>query len=261
MDYLKIYNKIIERGKQRIPDNNIKYENHHIVMRSMGGKDEKENLVLLTLREHFISHRLLWLIHRNKQTAWAFRLMCYKNKKWSSKIYEELKSILKHNDSTKLKMSNSKKGIKFSEEHKQNLSISFKGRPSSMKGKKFSTQHKLNLSKSKKGKSFGKGRKASEEFRIRMSLSHKGIKLSEDHKNNMKGKIPWNKNLKNSQIFFTKTILQFDLNNRFIKEWNSAKEASKYYNILNTGISQCCNGHLRSSGNFIWKFKKTISQS
>jgi hypothetical protein len=34
-------------------------ERHHIVPRSMGGKDNKDNLIVLTAREHFIAHRLL----------------------------------------------------------------------------------------------------------------------------------------------------------------------------------------------------------
>lgn len=34
-------------------------EKHHIIPRSMGGKDTKENLVVLTAREHYIAHLLL----------------------------------------------------------------------------------------------------------------------------------------------------------------------------------------------------------
>ena len=34
-------------------------EKHHIVPKSMGGLDTKENLVVLTAREHYIAHLLL----------------------------------------------------------------------------------------------------------------------------------------------------------------------------------------------------------
>ena len=56
--YFAIYMNIILRAKGRqVP--NEKCENHHIVPRSMGGSDDKDNMVLLTLREHFICHKLL----------------------------------------------------------------------------------------------------------------------------------------------------------------------------------------------------------
>lgn len=38
--------------------NYIYLETHHILPRSLGGKDTKENLVNLTAREHFLAHLL-----------------------------------------------------------------------------------------------------------------------------------------------------------------------------------------------------------
>jgi hypothetical protein len=34
-------------------------EKHHIIPKSLGGSNKKENLVNLTAREHFVCHRLL----------------------------------------------------------------------------------------------------------------------------------------------------------------------------------------------------------
>ena len=34
-------------------------EKHHIIPRSLGGTDDKDNLVVLTAREHFVCHLLL----------------------------------------------------------------------------------------------------------------------------------------------------------------------------------------------------------
>lgn len=48
---------------KRKKDKNTYYESHHIVPRCLGGNDDKENLVLLTAREHFIAHRLLSKIY------------------------------------------------------------------------------------------------------------------------------------------------------------------------------------------------------
>lgn len=59
MDYTKIYHSIINHRIQN-PLPNIEYgEFHHIIPRSLGGSDDKSNLVRLSAREHFICHALL----------------------------------------------------------------------------------------------------------------------------------------------------------------------------------------------------------
>ena len=60
MNYKKIYDDIIIKAKkENRARGNVYYESHHILPRSMGGDNSKENLVLLTGREHFICHYLL----------------------------------------------------------------------------------------------------------------------------------------------------------------------------------------------------------
>ncbi|ADG60090.1 homing endonuclease [Acinetobacter phage Acj9] len=55
MDYLRIYNEIIERGVKRSwskgESDGHKIEMHHIIPKCMGGTDEPGNLVALTVRE------------------------------------------------------------------------------------------------------------------------------------------------------------------------------------------------------------------
>jgi len=51
----------------------------------------------------------------------------------------------------------------------------------------------------------------------------------------------------------SKKILQFSLNGKFIKEWNSKLEAMKFYN--NQGIRSCVEGRTKQSAGFIWKYK------
>ena len=54
MNYQQIYNNIISRGKSRML---TEYkENHHIIPRCMGGKDDSDNLVDLTPEEHYVCH-------------------------------------------------------------------------------------------------------------------------------------------------------------------------------------------------------------
>lgn len=47
-------------------------------------------------------------------------------------------------------------------------------------------------------------------------------------------------------------VKQYDLNNNFIKEFISSREASKLLNISETSISNCINGYSKSAGGYIW---------
>lgn len=57
--YSNWYHKIIANAKSRNLPKDTYAEKHHIIPRSLGGNDTKENLVLLTSREHFVCHLLL----------------------------------------------------------------------------------------------------------------------------------------------------------------------------------------------------------
>jgi hypothetical protein len=55
--YTKYYNNIIVKASSRKLDGYT--EKHHIIPRCMGGSNAKDNLVILTAKEHFICHLLL----------------------------------------------------------------------------------------------------------------------------------------------------------------------------------------------------------
>jgi hypothetical protein len=55
--YTKYYNNIIAKASSRKLDEYT--EKHHIIPRCMGGSNAKDNLVILTAKEHFICHLLL----------------------------------------------------------------------------------------------------------------------------------------------------------------------------------------------------------
>jgi hypothetical protein len=55
--YWKCYYSIIAKRKANPVTGYV--EKHHIIPRSLGGNNKKENIVALTAREHFICHRLL----------------------------------------------------------------------------------------------------------------------------------------------------------------------------------------------------------
>lgn len=53
-----------------------------------------------------------------------------------------------------------------------------------------------------------------------------------------------------------KSVVQYDLQGNFIKEWSSIKEAQEKTNSHH--ISMCCRGHKKylTSGGYIWKYKE-----
>ena len=50
-----------------------------------------------------------------------------------------------------------------------------------------------------------------------------------------------------------KKVKQYDLENNFIKEWISSREASHALKISETAISNCVNGISKKAGRYIWK--------
>lgn len=83
MDYEKIYYRLILKRRfnplKKVRQTNVQYiytEEHHIIPKSMGGTDEKINLVLLTAKEHFIAHLLLVKIYKNMRNKTGFFKMC-----------------------------------------------------------------------------------------------------------------------------------------------------------------------------------------
>lgn len=85
MDYNKIYNNLINIVKARkINYNSSFHELHHIIPKSLGGSDDRDNLIVLGFREHFIAHKLLYKIQidnisKNKM-LYSVYLMCSVNK-------------------------------------------------------------------------------------------------------------------------------------------------------------------------------------
>ena len=52
----------------------------------------------------------------------------------------------------------------------------------------------------------------------------------------------------------SKKILQFTKSGEFIKEWQSAMEASRRLGIAQSGICRCCNGIRKSACGYVWKY-------
>lgn len=120
MNYLAIYNNLCEKSKGRIYDKKVHHK-HHIIPRCMGGNDDKDNLAILSRREHFVAHKLLIEIYpENNKLRFAFRLMIGEMIKYgehfSSRDYERAMCPIKHSLESRKLMSEKKRGERKSKE-------------------------------------------------------------------------------------------------------------------------------------------------
>jgi hypothetical protein len=128
MNYLKLYNDLISKRQNSpyVSDILGDVEIHHVLPKCMDGDDSKENLVSLSLREHFLAHRLLAKIYPNSKISYAAWLMACFNRnnetvKISSHTYESLRREhavrVSKNENIKLGVEKHIKGKKQSPEH------------------------------------------------------------------------------------------------------------------------------------------------
>ena len=95
--YLTWYNQLIETHRNI---NILGYnEKHHIIPKCMGGTDEKNNIIPLTAKAHYVAHHLLHKAYpNNKKLANAFGMMLcsggHQQRKFTSKMYENARKAL-----------------------------------------------------------------------------------------------------------------------------------------------------------------------
>jgi hypothetical protein len=111
MNYNKLYDdlmfsRLLQKPERIKEKRNGKYfEGHHIIPKCKGGTGtstrpkNNSNIVLLTAREHFLAHWLLWRIYGDRQMALAFHRMLSTTDKTkritSSRGYEEAKEAFR----------------------------------------------------------------------------------------------------------------------------------------------------------------------
>ena len=159
--YKSWYDYIIQKAKVR---NLSGYkEKHHILPRCLGGKDNQENLVELTAREHFIVHMLLCKFTKGQariKMLYAFNFMSvvrskYRDYKINSKIAQKLRKEFfsnkpRHTKESKLKMSKSRLGMKLSKETREKVGLAQIGNKKAL-GLKHSEETKNIIRNANKG--------------------------------------------------------------------------------------------------------------
>jgi len=181
--YTKWYLSIIDKASNRITDEYC--ENHHITPKCLGGTNNRENIVRLTAREHYICHLLLTKMvsgEARKKMVYAFWILSNRTSNKNSRTYQSAREAFsivikqrKHTNESKRKMSTAQKGKTISSEQRERLRVLNTGVT-----RNFSDEHRANLSKA------GKGRVITDEWRAKISATNKGQgagrKLSEETK-------------------------------------------------------------------------------
>jgi hypothetical protein len=164
MDYQKVYNLIVDKARNRVLPGYT--EKHHILPKCMGGSNERENVVSLTAKEHYLCHRLLCEIYpKNKTLKKAYYLICtvktQKQKRYtpSGRVIERVKlenslarrgqkkdpeSILKRTQTRR------KNGTYQRTSESVEKGIQTRRKNNSYGGKPFTESHKQKLSEKKK---------------------------------------------------------------------------------------------------------------
>ena len=116
--YKKWYNSIIDRAKNRVLSCYV--ERHHIIPKSCGGSNDKNNLVPLTAREHYIVHMLLPFCVIKKYRFKMIKGFMYMNvKPKNTKRFYKINS--KMYEKFRIEFGQMSKGIKLSEETKAKM--------------------------------------------------------------------------------------------------------------------------------------------
>ena len=196
--YTKLYYKITSNAKQRITEGYT--ELHHIIPQSMGGSNDKENLVDLTAREHFICHWLLIKMTEGEDRSkmlYALNGMKAENKyqqryhtKITARVYEKYRIEHAENHSKRMRGRPAwNKGLPQTEEHKEkNRQAALQRAPKSEEtitkwkesraGYTHSEETRQKQSLASKGKPKGP---MSEEEKIKRSVKQKGVAKVKTH--------------------------------------------------------------------------------
>ena len=210
------------------------HERRHIIPKSCGGTDDKENLIDLYAREHFEAHRLLALENPDNEKLvyawWCMSIMKNEYTKERYKIskeeYEEMKKQYAIMRSETMSGKNAPNyGKKHSDETKKIISEKAKERYKNPENHPMYGVHR-----------FGKdsphyGKKHTAESKEKMSKGHKGLYKDENSPS-------------------AKPVICLDTMNVY----GAISLASKHTGTNSTCIGACCYGRRKSAGGLQWKF-------
>jgi hypothetical protein len=208
--YSKVYFSTIEKAVQRGWKKARGRERHHIIPQSLGGSNDKSNLVYLSCREHFLCHWLLVKMTEGEnyhKMVYALMGMRAENTHqeryhtfFTARVYEKYRIEQAEYHSNLMKSKNlvpwNKGGVEITDEHRENIrnaaltrnidpikqAAGQRKRLEKIIGQKRTDETKKLMSLASKGKSKGP---QSDEHRLAISLGGKGIKKTKNHSENI----------------------------------------------------------------------------
>jgi group I intron endonuclease len=117
------------------------------------------------------------------------------------------------------------------------------------------TRDKIGLSKI--GNKYFLNKKHSQETKNKISLGNTGKRHSEEvnKSKGRKGKVSPMKGVFSENHHRSVKVLQFDLNDNLIKEWNSLMDIKRELNFHIGNVSSCLKGNLKTYKKYKWKYK------
>jgi hypothetical protein len=222
MNYQKIHDFIINRSKNRILTG-FK-EKHHIIPRCMGGDNSKENIAVLTPKEHYIIHYLLIKIYpSNSKLIYAFWMMCNRSK---STEYRFVPSVRSYNYARELYSKIDRRGSKNS---------NYNNRWSDAQKKHLSdvcTGIKKNITEGHKNKLRNNIRKAAI---VSQTVGKSRCNISSDE--------------------YIRGINVYNLQNELLKEYTSIRHVIRENpNFKVNSVLHACQGKTKTYMGFVWKY-------
>lgn len=174
--YTKCYYSIINNAKSRISINGY-MERHHIIPKSLGGNNKKENIISLTAKEHFICHLLLTkMVNGNskRKMIFASNMMLQGKHRYvpTGKIYQQIKEQF---------------AISISEQNKGKTAWN-KGLSGNFLGKQHTDETKTKMSLAQTGLSKPRTVATSDITKSRISMSKTGQKYKTTSEEGRKNK-------------------------------------------------------------------------
>jgi hypothetical protein len=171
MDYQRIYDQIIERAKARESLDGYS-EKHHIIPKSLGGTNEKSNLVRLTGREHFLAHCLLARNHGGTQWYALIRMKGLNRRYTNSRLYA--KARLEY---SKFRTGKPNTWNKPSLECHRLGQLALKSKPRWNKGGLLSSEHREFLRTINMGNTNASGKRLAPQTEEHREKNSRGVKL------------------------------------------------------------------------------------
>lgn len=139
-------------------------------------------------------------------------------------------------------------GVLWTEERRENFKRLMSGENNHNYGKHLSDDTKEKLSASLKG------RIISEESRKKTSETMKGVPKSEETRRKMAEAQKGHKMAKGKDSKKAIAIHQFDKDGNFVKEFGSIADAANELACQRSGICFCLKGRIKSSAGYVWKY-------